>query len=378
MSYLGLINYFRDFIPMYSRLAAPLEELRHLPSIPTSSWTPSRQRAFQQLKDTLASSVFLSFPDFKRRFFVATDASRGGVAGVLYQLENAKGIDEVSNRRFILFAARALHKSERQYSATKLELLAIVFSLRKFHFYIYGSSFSLFTDHRALTFLFSQNTLSPMLGNWLEVLLSFSFTITHRPGISNVLPDALSRIFTAEPSPIDAIASRDPLTIMAHQVSLVDKPGPKLSPSAQQEAIATSHLRGHFGVKAVMANLLRQGLRWPKIRQDVENVVRSCPQCQRFTISQAGFHPLQPTVASMPMEAIALDTALSFPSSTHGNNVLLVVVCVFSRFVLLRPHPDRPPHQSPKLSSCCSVTSVSHRLSLVIMARSLSTSFFSI
>jgi hypothetical protein len=77
------------------------------------------------------------------------------------------------------------------------------------------------------------------------------------------------------------------------------------------------------------------------MRSDVADNIKSCIPCQRYTIAKRGYHPLSPITASDPMENIAIDTALSFPTSPRGFNVLLVVVCVFTRYVFLRALPDK-------------------------------------
>ncbi|OBQ28310.1 MAG: hypothetical protein AN485_24190, partial [Anabaena sp. MDT14b] len=87
---------------------------------------------------------------------------------------------------------------ERNYAATKKELLAIVFALRKLRFYLAGRRFHLYTDHRALSFMFTQKGLNPMLERWLDELLDFDFTVEHLPGVLNVLPDHLSRLYSVE------------------------------------------------------------------------------------------------------------------------------------------------------------------------------------
>ena len=89
------------------------------------------------MKDVLRQGMFLHFPNFKTPFYVATDASDVGVGAVLYQLRGPETEDYSANRLHNLFAARALHSSERNYSATKKELLGIVFALKRFH-YFYG------------------------------------------------------------------------------------------------------------------------------------------------------------------------------------------------------------------------------------------------
>ena len=74
-------------------------------------------------------------------------------------------------------------------------MLAIVQALKAFRYYIYGRHFNLYTDHKALTFLFTAKDPSYMLLNWMEELLSYQFTIHHRPGVGMILPDALSRLY---------------------------------------------------------------------------------------------------------------------------------------------------------------------------------------
>ena len=195
--YLGLVNYFRDYIPCYSTLAAPLESMRKMKEITEQDWIGDRVHAFEGLKSVLREGLFLHFPNFEEPFFVATDASDVGVGAVLYQLRDGAKEDVSANRLYNLFAARALHSSERNYSATKKELLGIVIALKRFHYFLWGRHFILYTDHRALTFLFTQKDPSPFMSNWIDVLLSYDFSIVHRPGILNFLPDALSRLCPA-------------------------------------------------------------------------------------------------------------------------------------------------------------------------------------
>ena len=192
-AFLGFVNYFREHIPMVSKITAPLDKLRTLQKIRPSGWTEDCQQAFDNLKSILFAAPALAYPDFKQPFFIATDASGVGIGAVLYQFD-----PESREQRFVSFQARALTKSEHNYSATKRELLAIVFAFRKFHRYIWGTHFTLYTDHRALTYLHTQQNLSPMLVGWYDLIFDYNFAVFHRPGIKNVLPDALSRFFPEE------------------------------------------------------------------------------------------------------------------------------------------------------------------------------------
>ncbi|CEG75193.1 hypothetical protein RMATCC62417_10278 [Rhizopus microsporus] len=87
--------------------------------------------------------------------------------------------------------ARSLSSSEKNYSTTKHELLVIIFALKKFHPFLWGNHFTLYTDHKALTFLHIQPTANAMMINWLDAILDYDFTIIRRPGIQNILPDAV-------------------------------------------------------------------------------------------------------------------------------------------------------------------------------------------
>ena len=109
---LGLLNYFRDFIPLYSTIAAPLERMRKMPTLSAKDWTPDRQAACRALRDVLVNSPILSHPDFSKPFCVATDAFNVGIGAVLYQLRESQAPDCIANRLWIRFATRSLQPAE--------------------------------------------------------------------------------------------------------------------------------------------------------------------------------------------------------------------------------------------------------------------------
>ncbi|KAH6586771.1 hypothetical protein BASA61_006448 [Batrachochytrium salamandrivorans] len=260
--YLGLINYFRDFIPIYSTIAAPLECLRKHTSLPVEKWSQHQLDSFNLLKNILTQAPFLSFPNFREPFIIATDASDAGIGAVLYQLK-----DPMFTR----------HCSEPQ------------------------------MDHRALTFIFSQKNLNPMIINWLEILLSYSFSIHHRPGILNILPDTLSRLFPARKDYItNNVLTNHSSAISHHPVptDFAEPPSDVVPESERQGEIELSHLKGHFGVKATLLDLIKQGKFWPSMRTDIESQLKSCPACRRWTITKVGYHPLTPITSEHPMDVI--------------------------------------------------------------------------
>ena len=170
-----------------------------------------------------------------------------------------------------------------------------------------------------------------MMSGWLETILSYTFHIEHRPGVLNVLPDSLSRLF-----PASMTNFVEPVAVHFQQMDRVPLPV-----TERQAAIDSAHLQGHFGVRATMSSMIRRDIWWPGMKSDVEAVLKACSPCQRFTIWKHGYFPLTPVTASDPMAHIAIDSALSFPTSASGMNILLVVVCAFTRFVFLRALPDK-------------------------------------
>ena len=161
--YLGVINYFCDHLPIISALCAPLDALRKHPDV-KSVWNAKCQNAFDAVKKILLEGTFLHHADFSHPFYVATDASKDGIAAALYQLPLGVTVDDdPSKRQYISFIARALYPAEKNYSTTKRELLAIVFALNRFHYYLWGNPFTLYTDHKALVYLYTQKSLNAMM-----------------------------------------------------------------------------------------------------------------------------------------------------------------------------------------------------------------------
>ena len=324
--HLGFFNYFRDHIPMYSKLTEPLEKLRYASII---AWNDELQKVYDQIKSILSSNTILAFPQFDKPFLVGTDASNRGLGAVLYQHYNNKD-------HFIKFAARSLRQGEKGYGATKRELAAIIFALESFRMYTGGQNFTLYTDHKALTFLFTQKKPNQMLENWMEILTDFQFEIIHRPGILNVLPDAISRFYDDDPientdfqpmfSKIDIVLPNLPEELRV----IVGK-------EEQETLLDLSHAQGHFGAKAMVKLIHKQyQATWPNLLHDCQTVVNRCLSCQRYNIGRHGYHPLSPLNALLPWDHLCIDLK-DMPRSQNGFEAFLIVVDVFTRFVFVRP-----------------------------------------
>jgi transposase InsO family protein len=186
-SFLGLMSYFRASIPCYSRLTQDLDTLKQYKDL-APVWKESHDKAVANLKNALTKALMLSPPDFSARFHLATDASLTAIGSILYQVIN----DEI---RYVGLVSRKLSVSERNYSTTKRELLGICYSLVKFHRFLYMREFTLHTDHKSLIYLNTQEVPNALMLGWWETIFSYTFDIVHLPGVLNVIPDALSRLY---------------------------------------------------------------------------------------------------------------------------------------------------------------------------------------
>ena len=137
--------------------------------------------------------------------------------------------------------------------------MAIVFALNRFHSYLWSNPFTLFTDHRALTFLYTQPTLNAMMTTWMDTLLSYTFTPIHSPGILNILPDHLSQIF---PSSFQEgiIVGKATISNKVHidmdiipQVNMSSLETPDID--KKPTLLHQKHLLGHFGAEAIVQAL---------------------------------------------------------------------------------------------------------------------------
>ncbi|KAG1159609.1 hypothetical protein G6F36_014066 [Rhizopus arrhizus] len=336
----------RKYLPNLSEVTAPLDKLRFEGKLTSKVWGQEQDDAFTKIKQLLASAPVLYHPDLSEPFYVATDASNYSIGAVLYQI-----IDK--QIRHLGFMARALSTSEKNYSTTKRELLAIVFALKKFHPFLWGNPFTLYTDHKALTYIHTQPVANSMMIQWLDTILDYDFKIIHRPGIQNVLPDMLSRLFESERTLVGdknqhktwitpQVANSKNTNMTTRMMMPDDLVTP--APEERQELLLKTHLEGHRGSQAMVTTLHSEGIHWTNLKQDALDCINSCPDCQKFNVAKHGYHPLSSIYADAPWDHICIDTAGPMTTSIQGNNYILVVVDVFTRFCVLKAMPDKSSH----------------------------------
>jgi hypothetical protein len=186
-SFLGMVGYYRKFIPNFSEIALPLSDLTKKGNPNHVRWTPECDRAFLKLKQCLTSGPILQLPDLKRPWVLRTDASDRGLGAVLLQEKN-----EILHP--VAYASRKLLDSESRYSTIEKECLAVVWAVQKFQPFLYGQTFVLETDHKPLDYLQKAKVANGRLMRWSLLLQAYSFVVRVIPGSQNVGADYLSRI----------------------------------------------------------------------------------------------------------------------------------------------------------------------------------------
>ncbi|GJW70809.1 putative reverse transcriptase domain-containing protein [Tanacetum coccineum] len=178
--FLGLAGYYRRFIEGFSKIAKPMTKLTQKKV--KFEWGDKQEAAFQLLKQKLCSAPILALPEGSEDFIVYCDASIKGLGAVLMQRE-----------KVISYASRQLKIHEKNYTTHDLELGAVVFALKIWRHYLYGTKCTVFTDHKSLQHILDQKELNMRQRRWLELLSDYDCDIRYHPGKANVVADALSR-----------------------------------------------------------------------------------------------------------------------------------------------------------------------------------------
>lgn len=141
----GMAGWYRRFIADFSTIVAPITSLTSK-KCGKFKWTEEAEDAFTKIKNALCSSPILAMPDFSQPFVLHTDASDVGVGGVLVQGEGKE-------EKVIGFMSHKLTSTQRKYSTTERECLAVLLAIEHFRAYIEGARFTVITDHSSLVWL---------------------------------------------------------------------------------------------------------------------------------------------------------------------------------------------------------------------------------
>ena len=190
-SYMGSIHHLIKFIPNLATLSAPIRPLlSSSASKKKLEWNEKHSAAFKNIKNAIQNIIEQKNFNINNEMRVKCDASEEGQGACFEQKEN-------NNWHPIAYASRFLNRNDQRYSINELELLAVVWSLEHFKYYLFGSHFTLQTDHQSLLLALKNNRgnkkYQSRLTRWVDRLFSFHFKVEHIAGKYMGFADYLSR-----------------------------------------------------------------------------------------------------------------------------------------------------------------------------------------
>lgn len=195
-SYVGLLNFFRKFIPSLSEKIRPLFKL--LQKNQKFNWTSECERAFVDSKQLISKDSCIKIFDPSKPTLLLCDASPIGVSAVLMQCEDD------GTELPVYYASMSLNDTQRNYAQLHREGLAIIYGLKRFYLYLYGRKIKIVTDTQSIKEMFDPDKATAAVAaariqRWGVYLSQFDYTIEHRASSKMCLPDALSRLPLDDP-----------------------------------------------------------------------------------------------------------------------------------------------------------------------------------
>ncbi|GAB5489762.1 MAG: hypothetical protein Pars2KO_33320 [Parasphingorhabdus sp.] len=371
-SFLGMVSYYRKFIPNFARIASPLHDL--VKKDVQWQWGPNERVAMQELQARMQRFPLLVLPRPDLPYTVITDASQFAYGAVLTQ-DHGKGSQPIA------YLSRKLRPAEQKYSAYDREVGAIAHALGQWRHYLEGchGGVTVLTDHKPLTSFMTQSNLSRTQTTWLNkgFFTSIRPDIKYIKGKSNVLADALSRSLpNSLDQKVNAITRRmveqQELTewqealhtdaqlstvmstlrdhkhrsysvkdgLLYHTSEEGSHPLLVVPESLKTRVLSEAHdppTAGHVGNERMM-DLLTRKFWWKGMRKEVRDYIRTCPTCQVMkNDTQKIKGLLQPLeIPTRKWQQITTDLVTDLPES-QGYTAVAVFVDRLTKYVRFAP-----------------------------------------
>ncbi|KAJ9566644.1 hypothetical protein OSB04_002610 [Centaurea solstitialis] len=347
--FLSLAGYYRRFIANFSKIAQPLTTLTQKDK--KFIWGEKQEEAFQLLKHKLCNAPILALPEGTDNFVVYCDVSRQGLGCVLMQ-----------NEKVIAYASRQLKVHEKNYTTHDLELGAVVFALKIWRHYLYGTKCTIFTDHKSLQHILDQKMLNMRQRRWVELLSDYDCEIKYHPWKANVVADALSRKERVKPTRTRAMGVLVQ-TSLKSQILEAQREALKadnikketlhqMEKEFEEKTDGVRYFKGRVWIPKVdqlrtmimdeahqskysihpgsdkMYKGLKEHYWWPGMKKDIATYVSKCLTCARIKAEQQKPSGLlqQPEIPEWKWEQISMDFVTKLPKTKKGHDSIWVIV----------------------------------------------------
>ena len=372
--YLGMLNFYRKFLPNIANTLRPLHDFLTLsfethglkPNTktkkPLAEWSNEASEAFEKSKNILASATLLNFPVDSWQLSLTCDASNTAYGSVLEQYNPIRKCTEP-----LSFYSKKFSKAEEEYSTFDRELTAIFNSVRHFRHYLEGRKFVIWTDHKPILFSLHKRAdpWSTRQRRQLLEISEYAAEIRHISGKSNLVSDALSRnpinllsicsitkeisIESISDHQLDDSVLQDFISNKRHTgltLESVDIPEskkrvicdftagrqrPYVPKALQRQIFDKFHGLSHAGT-SVTTQLINDRYVWFNMKSDVRNWVRNCVECQSSKVQRHTKPPVE--IIPMPtrrFRQVMIDIVGPLPKSNH-HRYLLTIIDRFTRW----------------------------------------------
>ena len=327
-SFLGLCSQYRDHIPQYAQLSAPLHDMisnYSKRSRQKLQWTDELRHIYEKFKSQVENCGKLFFVDEKKPVFLNTDASNHGIGASLYQL------DEEGKKIPIQFISKKLNKTELGWNIVEKEMYSIFYSIMKLDHLLRDQYFVLQTDSKILSHMNTDH--KDKVKRWKIAIQHFNFDVLHIDGKDNVEADTLSRLV---PFPSKETSS---LNLNNLEQSEMIEPRQYLSKKIFKK-IQQAHngLVGHSGVQKTIERLQKLNTTWSGMRSDVSKFIHNCPCCQKMNKIKPLIQTTPFTLSHYrPMNRICVDAIGPINIDGQLMQHIFVMIDAFSRYTRLFP-----------------------------------------
>ncbi|KAL4154099.1 hypothetical protein QTP88_001932 [Uroleucon formosanum] len=359
-SVLGLANYFRRFIPNFSKLAHPLTELTKGKFKSKKSiipWSETQEIAFKNLKLKLTNKPVLSHFNDNAEIILVTDGSKKGLGVILQQINENHEIHPVA------YASKKLNTAQNNYSALELEMAALHFGCIHFRQYLHGRTFTVWTDHKNLIQLQTIKSESTILNRLRTKLIGFDFKIIYKKGIFNQAADFLSRypiennvittnlnehqINIVEPVNLKILQARDNylkniITVLENSeiadIKWKNKAKSYTLNNKNGLIYYKEKINGHPKLVLAIPEILTNENHWPLMHKQIKAYVTSCIYCQKRKpdkSKQVGKMLTYPIENGIPFSDVTIDYVGPLMPS-RGFRYILVATCRVTKYCVAK------------------------------------------